>query len=154
VKLTRPCALPVCLSYGCTAPVHLAANHAALELVAPVAPLVALATSGVGEDEALDVTGGSAEEIIRSWKDPDYRDDTLSIDHPAGHIELTNAAGGAIDTIIAVISEHLGTCGGVTCFPPYFCWSPATGSPDHPGPAWVHGWPPVDWCRWAGLRRG
>jgi type 2 lantibiotic biosynthesis protein LanM len=40
--------------------VHVAANLVAPELAAPVAPLVAVAASGVGEDEALDVIGGSA----------------------------------------------------------------------------------------------
>lgn len=63
----------------------------------------------------------SAEEIIRAWKDPDLRDDAAGADHPAGQIELTDSTGGTIDTIITLISERLGTCGGVTCFPPYFC---------------------------------
>jgi mersacidin/lichenicidin family type 2 lantibiotic len=67
----------------------------------------------------------SAEEIVRAWKDPDHRDDDAGgdapPDHPAGDIELADATGGTIDIIIGAISERLGTCGGVTCFPPYFC---------------------------------
>ena len=65
----RPAGPPRSSAFGSLAGVayalvHVAANLAAPELAVQVAPLVVLAASGVGEDEALDVIGGSAGGLV------------------------------------------------------------------------------------------